>query len=500
MKQKFLFLGVVEKDDKTYFLLDLNKKSFKKYSKIIVKHNTYNDNGSKRFLSLLPIEITNYGKFKENMVSSFKKLKRHRLVNLTKTSYILNDEKIGMNIRKPLIEYFLKNQKFLDFVYENTKSNKKVLMFVTEQAINDFVLSEKSRLYKKLENIKKGLYKKDRIWIKFLKKHNLSITVVLPTYNEVNFEKNVQIVHKLKEIGLFNELIITDGFSTKHDPASIKLKLIKKGINLDFTIIRQNGLGKGGAIEAAVKYSMLNNHDFVICVDSDNLPTIRRVYPNAPINMNIEFFIRKFIQSYIRVVKNKGITNSKKVFFKSSYLRMPQLKKSLDLRYGLATTIVKDFFKRYVHSNKNLYPLSGEVAFNPKFFLENLNLTKNLLTSINLPKEQYCGINIPSGFCLENFWNGTIDTEHHFVYYVNMLLHHHGPVVKSTKRSIEDQRGEVMSGAVAGICKGLIKHNYIEHLFKKIPRDIIRSNKVIMECDPKIMNNKLIIDNYDLLT
>jgi len=204
MKQKFLFLGVVEKDDKKYFLLDLNKKTFKKYSKIIVKHNAYNDNDSKRFLSLLPIEITNYTKFKENMVSSFKKLKQHRLVNLTKTSYILNDEKIGMNIRKPLIEYFLKNQKFLDFVYDNTKSNKKVLKFVTEQSIKDFVLIEKSRLYKKLENIKKGLYKKDRIWIKFLKKHNLSITVVLPTYNEVNFEKNVQIVHKLKEIGLFN--------------------------------------------------------------------------------------------------------------------------------------------------------------------------------------------------------------------------------------------------------------------------------------------------------
>ena len=114
MKQKFLFLGVVEKDDKIYFLLDLNKKSFKKYSKIIVKHNTYNDNGSKRFLSLLPIEITNYAKFKENMVSSFKKLKQHRLVNLTKTSYILNDEKIGMNIRNALKVRQISSQKNLE--------------------------------------------------------------------------------------------------------------------------------------------------------------------------------------------------------------------------------------------------------------------------------------------------------------------------------------------------------------------------------------------------
>jgi len=497
MKIKLNISGIVEKDNNTSLLLDLDKKEAKKYSKLIVKQNIYKDNNFLRYLSLIEIEVKDYPKLKENISAQIKKIKQKRIKKLKSVAYRLGDEDIYMNLRSSVIENFLKNDKFLKFIKKNTKQNSNVLNFVTEKEIKQTLFDKKSRLFKKLREIKKRLYDNDREWVAFLKKNKISLAVVLPTYNEVNFEKNIQIVHNLKKLGLFNELIVSDGYSTQHEPSELKQRLSKK-IDLDFTILRQNGMGKGAGVETAVKYALLNNHDFMIIVDSDVLPSLKRAYPDSPLNIDIEFFVRNFIHSIIKVIKEKGIKESKKVFFKASYMRMPQLKKAMQLRFGLATIIVKDFYKRYMHPNKNLYPLSGEVVFNPKNFLEKLNLNKNVLKLMKIPPIQYCGANVPSGFTLENFWNSMIDVNNYPVYYVNMYTHHHGPVVKSSKRSIEDQRGEVMTGAIAGILTALINKKKVRGLFSKIPPDIIRAERVILELSTVTKGKKMVIEKYKI--
>tara|TARA_Y100000310_G_scaffold242976_1_gene247296 strand:+ start:3721 stop:5220 length:1500 start_codon:yes stop_codon:yes gene_type:complete len=498
MNQKLLISGVVEEGNKRYFLVDFDEKSAKKFSDVIIKSREYRDNGSKRHMVLIPVELNKYEVFKEQVTGCIKKLKRDRFSKLSKVNYPLNGKLIAMNMRKSVEKNFLKNKEFHDFISKNVKSNRNVITYATEQEIKRKILSKKPVLFKKLRSMKQKLYGNDHQWEKFLEKHDVSIAAIMPTYNEINFESNIQQVHKVKEKGLLNELIITDGYSSEYEPNDVKHDLERKGVKVDFSLIKQNGAGKGEAIEAAVKYALLEGHDFVICVDSDVLPTIRRVYPDAPLNMNIEFFIRNFIYSIIKVLKDKGKSRTKKVFFKASYLRMPQLKRSLDLRYGLASYIVKDFLRNFLHSNKNLYPLSGEYAFNPGYFLENLNINRKLLSLMNISKNQYCGVNIPSGFCLENFWNGIIDIKNLQVYYVNMYLHHHGPVVKSSKRSIEDQRGEVMTGVYAGVSAALIKNKTMRDLFKKVPSEIIRSDRPLLEINYSINNKKLIVNRFKI--
>ena len=497
MKHKLNISGLVEKNNKTFLLLDLDQKRTKDYSSLIRKQRSYKDNNFLRYLSLIETEVKEYPKLKETISAQIKKIKQKRIKKLKSVAYRLGDEDIYMNLRSSVIENFLKNDKFLKFIKKNTKQNKNILNFITEKEIKKTLFDKKIRLFKKLMKIKKKLYNNDKKWISFLKKNKLSLAVMLPTYNEVNLEKNIQIVHKLKKIGLFNELIISDGYSTQHEPSEVKRKLFRRK-NIDFTILRQNGMGKGAGVETAVKYALLNNHDFVIIVDSDVLPSLKRAYPDSPLNIDIEFFVRNFIFSIIKIIKEKGIKESKKVFFKASYMRMPQLKKAMQLRFGLATTIVKDFYKRYMHSDKNLYPLSGEVVFNPKNFLEKLNLNKNMLKLMKIPHLQYCGANVPSGFTLENFWNSMIDVNNYPVYYVNMYTHHHGPVIKSSKRSIEDQRGEVMTGAIAGILTALINKKKVRRLFSKIPSDIIRAERVILELSTVTKDKKMVIEKYKI--
>jgi len=496
MKHNFVVSGLLEKNDKTYFVVDFDKFEFRKFSDIISIQNKYLDKDSQRIIALLPVEIHNSQLFKNKISAHLKSIKQNRLVNLIRSTYVRENKEVSLNVKPDFDRYFLKNNNFLREISRLTSPNKNVINYVTEKEIREFVNCNKKELFDKLSYIKNNLYTNDTVWKENLKK--ISVGLILPTYNEVNFESNIQRVHKLFKTGLVNEIIITDGYSTEYKPSSVKSKLLDKGIDIGYTIIKQNGSGKGEAIEAALKYAHAVGHDFVICVDSDNLPSIREVYPDSPLDMDIEYFVRKFISSIIKTINGKGIEIAKNTFFKASYLRMPQIKKTLDIRFGLATTSVKDFFSRYIHSEKNLYPLSGEIACNPKFFLEKLNLTKNLVKLINVEKEQYCGVNVPSGFCLENFWNAVIDVNHYNVYYVNMLLHHHGPVKKSSKKSIEDQRGEVMTGVCAGISASLSKNENMKKLFKKIPKDVIRSNRVILEIEGNIKNKKLVIKDYKI--
>jgi len=135
-------------------------------------------------------------------------------------------------------------------------------------------------------------------------------------------------------------------------------------------------------------------------------------------------------------------------------------------------------------STHNLYALSGEVAFNPGFLLENLSLDGDILKTMGMPEDQYCGSNVPGGFCLETVWNSIIDIKNYDVCYVNTYLHHHGPVIKSTKTDIGEQIGEVLTGTFAGMLTALVykgdKSSKNSNMLKHIPLEVFRPRRLIL--------------------
>jgi hypothetical protein len=195
--------------------------------------------------------------------------------------------------------------------------------------------------------------------------------------------------------------------------------------------------------------------------------------------------MKKFIGTILDTVKKEGLEKSRNTIFKASYMRMPQLKKSLELRYGLITKIVKDFYEKCLKSTHSLYPLSGEVAFNPRFLLEKLGLNEDELKIIGTRKEQLCGSNVPSGFILETFWNSMIDILGRNVCYVKCYLHHHGPVFKTSRFEKGYREGIILTGTIASMMIALLrkgsKDKEIQKILKKVPLDIMRAERLTID-------------------
>jgi glycosyltransferase involved in cell wall biosynthesis len=477
---KHAILGTVEKDGKVYILFDLDEKSGRSAS--------YSSGGVKRFVDLIPADFEDYKKYKNECQKKIGLIKKERKKGRVKTKYVFSDgEEVDISAKKPVIDNFLNESRmkeFMEMVSKKAKATPNVHDAVTEDSVMKFFNRDKKLVFDDLRKIKSDTFSHDREWKDFLERKGLSLAVIMPTYNESNFRRNIQLVGNVRNAGLLNEIIITDGYSTRHEPSEVLRSLSRKGKKIDCTVIRQNGAGKGEAIESAVKYALTQGHDFCIIVDSDNMPALSRVFPDAPVDINIEFFVRRFIKSIIDQCKKRGIDDTMKTFFKASYMRMPQLKKSFQLRFGIVTRIVKDFYDRSLGSRHNLYALSGEVAFNPKFLLENLSLDGNILKISGMLEGQYCGSNVPGGFCLETVWNSIIDINNYDVCYVNTYLHHHGPVIKSTKTDIGEQIGEVLTGTFAGILTALIysgdKSAKNRSMLKRIPLEVIRPRRLIL--------------------
>lgn len=478
---RHVIIGTVEKEGKVFLLMDSERESGESAS--------YNAGSKRRFVDLVPAEFQDYEKYKSACQNRIGRIKKARKSGRLRTEYVFqNGERVGISAKKPVIDNFLMEDMFREFirtVSEKTRSTTNVHDAVPEERIRKFFSQGKGKVLEEMKRIKNDIYTHDAGMRRIVEKNSLSIVVIMPTYNEINFERNIQLVDNVKRSGLLSEIIITDGYSVRHEPSEVLRSLEGKGKKIDCAIIRQNGAGKGEAIEAAVKYALTQEHDFCIIVDSDNMPALSRVLPNTPVDIDIEFFLRRFIQSITGQVKKGGVNKVKNTFFKASYMRMPQLKKDFELRFGLVTRIVKDFYARALGSKHNLYALSGEVAFNPKFLLENMSLDMTILENLGLPKGQYCGSNVPGGFCLETVWNSIIDIMNYDVCYVNTYLHHHGPVVKSTKTDIGEQIGEVLTGTFAGMLTGLVysgkKDRKITELLKKIPLDVLRPDRFVLD-------------------
>ncbi len=481
MAGEHVILGTVEKDGKVLLLMDLKDNQNGGAS--------YVSGDSRRSVNLIKAEFEDYEKYKKECASRISLVKKKRKTGRLKASYVFSDgEEIGISAKKPVIDNFLKESRFNDFLHRVSSAAASTLNVhgaVPEEKIRKFFRKPKKSVFSDLRGMKSALYSHDGEWKKFLKAAGVTLSVIMPTYNEVNFERNVSLVGNVKKAGLVNEIIITDGYSSRHEPAEVLEGMKSGGSDLGCTIIRQNGAGKGEAIESAVKYALTQKHDFCIILDSDNMAALSRVYDDPPVDIDIEFFLRSFIRSIITNIRERGPDETRKTFFKASYMRMPQLKKSFELRFGLVTRIVKDFYSRALGSSHNLYALSGEVAFNPRFLLEKLSLSKHVLDLMGLSKSQYCGSNVPGGFCLETIWNSIIDIMGYDVCYVNTYLHHHGPVVKSTKTDIGEQIGEVLTGTFAGMLIGLIYSGKYDRkttdLLKKIPLDVLRPDRLILK-------------------
>ena len=143
MKQKLLISGVVEENNKRYFLIDFDEKSVKKYSDVIIKSREYKDNASKRYVALIPIELNNYELFKEQFSSCIKKLKMDRFSKLYRTYYPLNGKLIAMNLRKSVEKNFLKNKEFHDFISKNVEPNRNVIYILAVLLERKRILTER---------------------------------------------------------------------------------------------------------------------------------------------------------------------------------------------------------------------------------------------------------------------------------------------------------------------------------------------------------------------
>jgi glycosyltransferase involved in cell wall biosynthesis len=493
---EYNILGTVERDGKVYLLLDLGGDSS---ARIGIKPSaSYHSGKDKRGVFLIPASFDDYARFKDECRRITKRIKKERKGGSLKSRYVFPDgEEIGISAKKAVISSFLEKdgfQGFLELMGQSSKPTGNAHNIVKESYVRDFFKRKRGELFKALEGVKRDRYSHDSEWAGLLRKSGISISVIVPTYNEINFERNIQLIGRVKAAGLLSEIIVVDGYSVRHDPSDVLSRLERNGDDVPFTVIRQSGAGKGEAIESGVKYALAQGHDFSIIVDSDNMPALSRVFPDAPVDINIEFFLRSFLRSIIGHIRKAGVDGSRRTFFKASYMRMPQLKKSFGLRFGLVTRIVRDFYKRSIGSSHNLYPLSGEVAFNPRFMLERLSLDKDILKELGLPRKMYCGSNIPGGFCLETVWNSIIDVMGYDICYVSTLLHHHGPVVKSTKTDIGEQIGEVLTGTFAGMLIALTykgaSDKRIHGLLRKIPLEVIRSRRLVLRISGKSISHK----------
>lgn len=428
--------------------------------------------------SFHPLEKSLYLSFTREIRKKIKAFKKKRDSSLQPFTYITeNGEELKIFLKPSVIQNFLlpsKFQNFISFLSGKTSPTSQIFNQVEERDIRDFF--SKSDLFSRLRSLKNLLYSHDTEWKRFLKKENLSIAIILPAFNEENLERNIHKISVLKELGLVKEIIVADGYSDKYEPEKIR----EKNPELEFTIVKQNGIGKGSGIESAIKYALFQKHDFVITLDSDTLSPLSEVYRNPPLDFDIEFFGRSFIHSIILSIQKFGTKKTKSTFFKASYLRFSK-DAPFTLRYGLVTLLAKDFFHRTIHSNHNLYPLSGEMGFNPEFLLNNLSFQKNLLSSLKISR--ISPPHLPAGFCLEAFINGMIDVLDHRIFYVNLYLHHHGPAEKPSKFKKGAQEGEVLTGALAGILASLFylgEKNALEY-FKKLPKDVVFGDRFTLE-------------------
>ncbi|MEA3254455.1 MAG: glycosyltransferase, partial [Candidatus Altiarchaeota archaeon] len=217
---------------------------------------------------------------------------------------------------------------------------------------------------------------KTKEWRKILKENEINVALIFPYYNEPTIVSNIRDIWDLVEEDIVEEIIIADGWST--NPSA---EVIQHRLDAGLTFVKNPGTGKGEALEGAIKYAVQRDIELVICLDSDIIPPLHTIknIPPLPIDITCNFFARTFIDKFIKILEEHGRETALKTFYKVSYMRVPKSDVKLTpLRFGGTTKFVRYLYNAvgFKTMSECVYPLAGEYAFNPKFLLEELAISK----------------------------------------------------------------------------------------------------------------------------
>ncbi|MEE9323257.1 MAG: glycosyltransferase [Candidatus Aenigmarchaeota archaeon] len=476
--------GVVEKDNEKFLLIDSEKPmgDSKKYSN--------------RHVCLVKINEKIYKKLEKLYAKkAFEERKKTESEEKfsTRTQKILDSR---FEIRADKDFFFFLSSGFLNGLknFSMSKKGARCLSEVGEKDIRRIEgleskdPGEVEKTIEMLAEIRADLSEVKK-WKRILKKNNIRIALVFPFYNEPSVIENIRDVWDLIEEEIIEEIIIADGWSG--NPST---DLIKRRLDAPLTVVKNPGTGKGEALESAIKYALHQDFDLVVCLDSDIKPPLHKIndIPPLPLDITCNFFARKFIFRFLRVLEKHGKRKALGTYYKASYMRIQKKGNVLTpLRFGGTTIYVKKLYKmlKFRSMDEFLYPLSGEYAFNPEFLLKELSVSRNFF---ELFGRKYHGPGLPTGFTIENFWNVLMEIKGLNVAFCNMFIHHHTPRKEKSKDPLAyaKQRGTVFRGAFGAILQSLPEEEakkyvkYFDFDLFRLPRPKLR-----VEIDGKSVKN-----------
>lgn len=460
--------GIVEKDGKRWILLDTENTG------------KCSGNYSDRCLSLMELRDQGYNLLKEEYIRRAFQAKSRVMEGKfyqAKSIGIL-DEPFELYAEKEFFTFVSSRdfiERFADFYKK--EGGASCLNHVTVEEVRriEGITSKNQRVVDDTINMLGGLRAKlsrTRKWRRILEENEITIALIFPYYNEPTIVPNIRDVWDLVEGEIVQEIIVADGWST--DPSA---EVIQHRLNAPLTFVKNPGTGKGEALEAAIKYSIYQDIDLVICLDSDIIPPLHTIkgIPPLPIDITCNFFARTFIDKFIKILEEHGKEKAMRTFYKVSYMRVPKSDVKLTpLRFGGTTKFVRFLYEAIGFKTMTgcVYPLSGEYAFNPKFLLEELAISKEFH---RLYGKKCYGHTLPSGFTIENFWNTLMEVKEIPVAFCNAFVHHHIPRGAKVKDRLAyaKQRATVFRGGFGAMLQSMPKEGLREYI-KAFDFDLFR--------------------------
>ena len=460
--------GVVVKDSERYLLLDIDKLSD--------CPNVYDE----RCICMPRIGEDEYNKLSDEYIKRALDLKKkvmQRKPFVTGRIKTLGPE-FDFCAEKSLFDFIANGEflkKFANF-YRQRKGSP-CLNHVTEEdvrKIEGIASKDPEKIEETIEMLGRlrAELSDTREWHEIIRENDIDIALIFPYYNEPTIVSNIRDIWDLIEEDIIEEVIVADGWST--DPSA---EVIQHRLDAPLTFVKNPGTGKGEALEGAIKYAAYRNIDLVICLDSDIIPPLHTIkgIPPLPIDITCNFFARRFVDKFIKILKEHGRETALKTFYKASYMRVPKSGiRLVPLRFGGTTEFVRYLYRfvGFKTMTECVYPLSGEYAFNPRFLLEELSVSREFH---DLYREKYHGATLPSGFTIENFWNTLMEVKGISVAFCNVFIHHHIPRGEKVKDELAyaKQRATVFRGGFGAMLQTMPREG-LERYINEFDFDLFR--------------------------
>jgi|GEM_PF-1903741 len=460
--------GLVIKDNERHLLLDIDKP--------VDCPNVYDE----RYICMPKIGEEDYNKLSDGYARRALDLKKE--VMQRKPSVTGRIKTLGpgfdFHAEKSLFD-FIANKEFLEKFknfYEQIEGSP-CLNHVTEEEvrkIEGIASKDPEKIEETIEMLGRlrAELSDTRDWHEIIRGEGIDIALIFPYYNEPTIVSNIRDIWDLIEEDIVDEVIVADGWST--NPSA---EVIQHRLDAPLTFVKNPGTGKGEALEGAIKYAAYKKIDLVICLDSDILPPLHTIkgVPPLPIDITCNFFARTFIDKFVKILKEHGREKALETFYKASYMRVPKSGIHLaPLRFGGTTKFVRYLYKLvgFKTMTECVYPLAGEYAFNPKFLLEKLSISREFH---DLYREKYHGATLPSGFTIENFWNTLMETKGVPLAFCNVFIHHHIPRGKKVKDELAyaKQRANVFRGGFGAMLQAMPREG-LERYINEFDFDLFR--------------------------